>query len=74
MSLVRNEQRKLLATALNNLGVAAIVTGGFAPLVGFLIGTLQEDDPLRIASIVVIWLILGYALIRSAQRVLQELV
>jgi hypothetical protein len=35
MSLVQNERTKLLATALNNVSVATIVTGIIAPIVGF---------------------------------------
>jgi hypothetical protein len=39
MSLVQNERTKLLATALNNVCVATIVTGIIAAIVGFLYGS-----------------------------------
>ncbi|GEO80624.1 hypothetical protein [Pararhodospirillum oryzae] len=38
MSLIQNERTKLLATALNNIGVAIIVTGVVAPAVATLYG------------------------------------
>ena len=73
MSLVRNEQAKLLATALNNLGVACVVTGGIAPAAAYVIGSLQVEDPLRLASAGVVWLAIGAALFRVAQRALEEM-
>lgn len=39
MSIVRNERTKLLATALNNVAVAIVVTALIATAVGFLYGT-----------------------------------
>lgn len=36
MSVVHNERTKLLATALDNIAVAVIVTAQIAPAVGFL--------------------------------------
>ncbi len=53
--LVRNEQNKLLATAVNNLGIASVVTGVIAPMAGYILGSLAIDDPLRLASFVVVW-------------------
>lgn len=38
MSLIENERTKLLATALNNVGVATIITGVVAPTVATLYG------------------------------------
>lgn len=73
MSLVRNEKAKLFATALNNLGVACVVTGGIAPAAAYLIGSLQVDDPLRLASAGIVWLAIGAMLFVGAQRALEEL-
>ena len=39
MNLIQNERIKLLATALNNLGVAVLVSALVAPAVAFLYGT-----------------------------------
>jgi hypothetical protein len=39
MSLVYNERTKLLATALNNTGVATVVTAVIAPVAAFLYGS-----------------------------------
>lgn len=39
MSLVHNERIKLLATALNNMAVATIVTAIVGPIVGLLNGS-----------------------------------
>ena len=71
--LVHNEKTKLLATALNNLGVASIVTGAFAPVAAHILGSLTTDDPLRLASVVVIWLAVGVGLFAGAHRILREL-
>jgi len=50
MHLIHNERIKLLAMALNNLGVGAILAGIVAPLVN---GTLRQPGPM------IAWLILG---------------
>jgi hypothetical protein len=64
MSLLHNERTKLLATALNNLGVGAIMAGIVAPVVNGMLG-----DPAHIAG----WLMLGFDLIAMAQFVLGRL-
>jgi hypothetical protein len=57
---VHNEQVKLAATALNNIGVASIVTGAIVPLVAHM-----AAGPSGAAAIgyswrfVVLWLVLG---------------
>ena len=71
---IRNEQTKLLATAINNLGVATIGAGAIAPIVGFYVGTLDVDDPLRLASFVVVCLAAGASLLRLARLILEDLV
>lgn len=71
---VRNEQTKLLASAVSNLGIATIAAGVIAPVVGFYVGTLDVDDPLRLASFVVICLAAGGALLRLARLILEDLV
>ena len=70
---VRNEQRKLLANALNNVGVAAVVTGVIAPGAAYLLDTLVLDDPLRLLALVVIWTALGMGFMNAAQHVLKGL-
>ena len=72
-TLVRNEQTKLLANALNNLGVASIVTGVIAPTAGYLFGSLEIDDPFRLLSFVVVWLFIGGSLLMGARRLLRGL-
>ena len=64
MNLVHNERIKLLATALNNLGVGAILAGIVAPLVN---GTLANPGS------TIAWLVLGADLIAMAQVVLGRL-
>lgn len=64
MSLVRNERLKLLATALNNLGIGAMIAGIVAPLVNGSAG-----DFAHIAA----WFIFGVDLIAIAQAVLGRL-
>jgi hypothetical protein len=55
MNFIHNERIKLLATALNNLGIGAILAGIVAPLVN---GTLARLDT------TIVWLALGVDLIR----------
>ena len=62
--MIHNERIKLLATAFNNLGVAAIVAGIFAPTVNGTVG-----DPLHITA----WLAYGASFVAIAQLVLERL-
>ena len=64
MSLIHNERIKLLASALNNLGIGAIIAGIVAPMVN---GTLADFAHLAT------WLMLGGDLIVMAQVVLGRL-
>jgi hypothetical protein len=64
MHQIHNARVQLLATALNNLGVAAIVAGGIAPLV--------RGDINTVAS-VVIWSIVGLGFVSLAQATLGRL-
>ncbi len=64
MHTIHNARVQLLATALNNLGVGAILAGVAAPLVN---GTL--GDFAHIAS----WIALGADLIAMAQLLLGRL-
>jgi hypothetical protein len=64
MSLVHNERIKLLASALNNLGVGAILAGVVAPLVSGTFG-----GPGRVIA----WIVMGADLIALAQLVLGRL-
>ena len=70
---IRNEQIKMLATAVNNLGVACIVTGAISPLAGYFLGVLQIEDPLRLLSFIMICVVTGVSLLLGAQRILKDL-
>ena len=63
----------MLANALNNMGVAAVVTGVIAPGAAYLLGTFAIDDPLRFLSLVVIWSFAGIVLLGIVQRILRGL-
>ena len=69
-SVIRNEQRKLLATAVNNLGVAIVVTGVVAPTVGYFYGTLLVADPLRLVSLTSIYAIVGGLVLVNARAIM----
>ena len=71
---VQNGQTKLLATAINNLGVAVIVAGIIAPTAGYLFGSLQIDDPLRLLSVVGMYGVIGAFALLRARRILEALV
>lgn len=71
VSLVENERTKLLATALNNLGVATIITGVVAPVATALYGTAHPAY--WWFTIAVVWIIVGLALHVLAQMVLGKL-
>lgn len=73
MTLVHNESVKLLATTLNNVGIASIVTGVVAPSVGFIYGVGQPIPPLKLFGAVLAWLAVGVALHLMSQRVLRRL-
>ena len=65
--MIRNERLKLLAGALNNLGLAFAIGGSVAPVIG---GKL----PVGYAGLVPIaWFVLGAALHGTAQFVLGRL-
>ena len=71
---VRNEQTKLAATAVNNLGVATLVAGVIGPTAGYLFGSLHVDDPLRLLAVGSMYGVIGgFALVR-ARRLLVALV
>lgn len=72
-TFVQNEQTKLLATAINNIGVALIVAGIIAPSVGYVFGTLRLDGPLQLLAIVSTYGIAGCFLLAGARRVLKGL-
>jgi hypothetical protein len=63
MSLIHNERVKLLATALNNLGVGAIVAGIVAPTVNGTVGG---------AAHILAWVVFGTDLIVLAASVARE--
>ncbi len=71
--VIRNEQTKLLASAINNLGVAFLVTGVIAPVTGYMLGSLAVDAPLRLLSFVMICLVGGALLLHRARRTLEAM-
>ncbi len=76
MSLVLNERTKLLATALNNLGVATLIAGVIAPAANFLYGMASPTGFHPWPSVGLIgccWLFSGMILHLAAQLVLRRL-
>jgi hypothetical protein len=64
MSLIHNARITLLATALNNLGIGAIIAGILAPVVAGTVGDFAHIGT---------WLMLGVDLIAMAQVLLGRL-
>jgi hypothetical protein len=72
MSLIQNEQTKLLATALNNTAVAVFATAIIAPVAGILYGSSAAGSswwPLMTLA----WFIGALSLHMAAQLVLRRL-
>jgi hypothetical protein len=67
MSLVENERTKLLATALNNLGVATVITGAVAPSVAALYGATPPGTGHWWFLVAGGWLMAGFGLHVLAQ-------
>ena len=57
---MHNEQIRLAATALNNLGIASVVTGVFVPLAAYGYGTARMDNGF-FAAFVCLWMTAGLA-------------
>ena len=74
MSAVHNEQTKLLANALDNIGVALIVIGVVTPItaIGFEVPTTPPFKPIT-ALFGCIWLSAGLGLHGLARRALRSL-
>lgn len=72
MNLIHNERVKLLATTLNNLGIASVVTGVVAPTAGFVYGIGSWTQPIRLAGAILAWLVAGVGLHLIAQPVLRR--
>ncbi len=62
MSLAYNERTKLLATALNNVGVAIIITGVIAPTIATLYGAASAGLNQWWWLIAVVWFLTGIGL------------
>jgi hypothetical protein len=73
MNLVHNERTKLLAGALNNLGVATLATGILAPTIGFLYGSAATNTHGWWFMIGIVWLLAGSGLHFLAWLVLGRL-
>ena len=74
MSAVHNEQTKLSATALDDIGVASVVIGVVTPItaLGFEVPTAPPLKP-GTALFAIIWLFAGVGLLISARRTLRSL-
>lgn len=59
MNLIHNERLKLLATAMNNVAIAVVVTGAVAPVLGSLYGIEQRVPTWRVAAAVATSLLAG---------------
>ena len=74
MSLIENERTKLLAIALNNVGVATIITGVVAPTVAALYGAANvAGEGIWWFVVAGVWLLAGIGLHLGAQFVLGRL-
>jgi hypothetical protein len=73
MSLVDNEQTRLLAAALNNTAVATIVAGIIGPAAGVSYGLSSTGANWSWFLVGAIWFLAGIGLHYSAQQVLRRL-
>ncbi|BCP53250.1 hypothetical protein K32_18670 [Kaistia sp. 32K] len=73
MKTVHNERTKLLATALNNLGVAIWATAVLTPTASLLYGTGNATIGAWWLGIAAIWFLLGVALHLLARAILGRL-
>ena len=73
MSLIDNERTKLLAAALNNIGVATIITGVVAPTAATLYGHGAISSGPTAIGIGAVWLFAGLGLHLLAQIALGRL-
>ncbi len=72
--LVQNEQTKLLATGLNNLGIATIVAGAIGPLIAKTYGASGVNGFVLAGLLAVVYLLAGVSLMLIARIVLKDLV
>lgn len=70
--LVRNEQRKLAATALNNIAVATVVTGIVAPVIASAYHVSTPHGKYW-AVFPVLWVLVAMGIHQLARRMLEEL-
>ena len=73
MSLVHNERIKLLATALNNMAVATVITAVLGPIVGILNGSPGPAITAWWVAGGILWLLAGIGLHLVAQGALGRL-
>ena len=71
--LVQNERIKLFATAVNNIGVATVVTAFVTPIVGFLYSPPSATVTAWWPLIGLAWLLVGLCLHVFAQLALGRL-
>ena len=73
MSMIHNERTKLLATALNNVGVATLITGVVAPTVATLYGATNVGGDRLWFLVAGVWLLAGIGLHLVAQLIIGKL-
>ncbi len=71
-TVIRNEKRKLAATALNNIAVATVVTGLVAPVIALGYQFSAPHGRYWIAF-PVLWLVAAYIIHQIARRQLERL-
>lgn len=72
--LVQNEKTKLLATGMNNLGIATIVAGTIGPLIARSYGASSVNGVLLPGLLAFIYLAGGVSLMSFGRAKLSELV
>jgi fucose permease len=71
--MIHNEQIKLAATALNNIGVASVVTGVTVPLVGRALSAAPPASSRYWGWFVALWFMFGVGCHLLGRRALKEL-
>jgi hypothetical protein len=73
LSLIRNEQTKLTATALNNVAVAFVIAGFVGPAVALGYGSNAVPQGAITIFVSIVWLFVGFILHSIAKLILRGL-
>jgi hypothetical protein len=73
MSLVQNEQTKLIATYLNGIAIALFGIGGLAPTLAYVFGSISGGPSSTIAAAAILRVTISAALHMVARRILRDL-